>query len=53
MDELPSLNCGHCLVNPNRFGVDITHFAVVDVRVLSVFWCGSSVTSEPGLIMHF
>jgi hypothetical protein len=41
MDKLPSLNYGHCLVNLNRFGVDIAHFVVVDVRVLSVFWYGA------------
>jgi hypothetical protein len=39
--KVPSLNCGHCLVNPNRFGVDIAHFVVVGRTRLSVFWCGA------------
>jgi hypothetical protein len=33
MAKLPSLNYGYCFVNPNRFGVDIMYFAVVDIRV--------------------
>jgi hypothetical protein len=41
MYELPSLNCGHCLVDTKCFGVDIAHFVVVGETRSSVFWCGA------------
>jgi hypothetical protein len=49
--KLPSLNCGHYLVNPNRFSVDIAHFVVVNETRLACFgaevlWCGRSVNLQ-------
>ena len=40
MYELPSLNCGHCLVDTKCFGVDIAHFVVVVKRVQACFGAG-------------
>jgi hypothetical protein len=37
MYKLPSLNCGHCLVNIKCFNVNIAHFVVVGKTRLSVF----------------
>jgi hypothetical protein len=41
MYELPSLNCGHCLVDTKCFGINIAHFIVVGKTRSSVFWCGA------------
>ena len=46
--ELPSLNCGHCLVNPNRFSVDIAHFAVVSETRLACFSAEGALVREIG-----
>jgi hypothetical protein len=48
MYKLPSLNCGHCLVNPNRFGVDIAHFIVVNKTRLACFSAEGALVREIG-----
>jgi hypothetical protein len=47
--KVPSLNYGHCLVNTNRFGIDIAYFVVVSGTRLNVFWCGACFGAGVGL----
>jgi hypothetical protein len=49
--KVPSLNCSHCLVNTNRFGVYIAHFVVVNGTRFSVLWGGSSVSVVVNLLV--
>jgi hypothetical protein len=50
--KVPSLNCGHYLVNTNRFGVYIAHFVVVDGTRFSVLWCGACFGAGVRLIAN-
>ena len=48
MYELPSLNCGHCLVDTKCFGVDIAHFVVVVKRVQACFGAERALVRDLG-----
>jgi hypothetical protein len=46
--ELPSLNCGHCLVDTKCFGVNIAHFVVVVKRVKACFGAERALVRDFG-----
>jgi len=50
ISKLPSLNYGHCLVDTTWFDEFIAHLGGGVGCVLSVFWCGTSVMAQPGVL---
>jgi hypothetical protein len=48
MYELPSLNCGHCLIDTKCFGIDIAHFVVVVKRVQACFGAERALVRDLG-----
>jgi hypothetical protein len=47
------LNYGHCLVNTNRFSIDIAYFMVGGRTRFSVLWCGACFGAGVRLYLLF